>query len=142
MWIHGHAIYGKVSRTYRSWQAMKERCYKPKSINYGRYGGKGITVCERWRNSFVNFLADMGERPEGTTMDRKNSKGNYEPGNCRWATDDIQQQNRIDIGRPKGSKRVSNFNPFLDIDPHRLSPRWVAIHKELQPLSEKRVEAT
>lgn len=82
------------SRTYKSWQAMKERCTNPKQKGYPSYGGRGITVCERWR-TFGNFLADMGERPAGHTLDRyPNNGGNYEPGNCRWATPRDQARNR------------------------------------------------
>lgn len=73
---------------------MRERCYNPKHIAYHRYGGRGITVCDRWRNSFEAFLADMGARPEGRTLDRVNNNGNYEPSNCRWATPKEQRANQ------------------------------------------------
>lgn len=92
---HGHASKngnGK-SLTYKCWRSMMQRCYREKDNNYLRYGAKGITVCERWHD-FVNFLADMGEVPEGLTIDRKDSKGNYEPDNCRWATQTEQVRNR------------------------------------------------
>ncbi len=78
--------------TYRSWNSMRSRCLNPKRNCYHRYGGDGITVCDRWA-LFANFLADMGERPEGTTLDRINNAGNYEPGNCRWATPKQQRSN-------------------------------------------------
>lgn len=71
---------------YATWYGMKDRCQNKRAANYGRYGAIGVTVCARWQ-SFENFLADMGPRPEGKTLDRHpNPAGNYEPGNCRWAT--------------------------------------------------------
>lgn len=82
-----------ASGTYRSWDAMKTRCTNPNVKSYQDYGAKGITVCERWVHSFENFLADMGERPHGTTLDRIENSMGYEPGNCRWATKEIQQRN-------------------------------------------------
>jgi hypothetical protein len=79
---------------YRSWDGMKARCLNPKAVNYEGYGGRGISVCERWRTSFTNFLHDMGPRPVGTTLDRRDNDGNYEPGNCRWVTPTEQNANR------------------------------------------------
>ena len=89
---HGHAG-RKKSPTYLSWRSMKLRCTNPSQPGWARYGGAGITVCARWQ-TFDNFLADMGERPEGMTLDRIDSHGNYEPSNCQWATRKTQQQNR------------------------------------------------
>jgi hypothetical protein len=86
-----HGMYG--TPTYNSWTAMRARCYRRGCNGYKNYGGRGITVCERWRSSFENFLADMGERPDGMTLDRINVEGNYEPGNCRWATKSEQRKN-------------------------------------------------
>lgn len=76
--------------TWVSWRCMLSRCYNPHNTAYARYGGTGIRVCERWL-TFANFFEDMGTRPAGTTLDRLNADGNYEPGNLRWAT--IEQQN-------------------------------------------------
>jgi hypothetical protein len=98
---HGHARNRKDSPgygtgTYHSWQQMKDRCLNPKTKHWKHYGGRGIKVCARWAgpDSFKNFLADMGEKPPGLTIDRVNNDGNYEPGNCRWATRKQQSQNR------------------------------------------------
>jgi hypothetical protein len=82
------------TKTFQSWRSMRARCYIATSHRFDRYGGRGIAVCDRWRDSFVAFLADMGERPAGKTLDRINNDGNYEPGNCRWATSSEQGRNR------------------------------------------------
>jgi hypothetical protein len=89
---HGGAC-GKKSRTYQAWLSMKRRCYNARCPNYARWGGRGITVCDRWRQSFTNFLADMGRCPDGYSLDRIDNDGNYEPSNCRWATREQQMRN-------------------------------------------------
>lgn len=91
---HGHTLKGKYSPTYISWKAMRQRCRDPKYWQYSDYGARGIAVCERWRDSFANFLADMGERPAGRTLDRIDNSRGYEPENCRWATSEEQNQNK------------------------------------------------
>lgn len=87
-----HAMTG--TGTYRSWLAMRVRCTDPKHHAWKNYGGRGITVCDRWMESFENFYADMGDRPSGRSLDRVDNDGNYEPGNCRWATRSEQARNK------------------------------------------------
>lgn len=96
---HGHAQGDRPTRTWSSWRSMIKRCTDPRHGSWQRYGGRGISVCVRWRESFSNFLADMGERPEGMTLDRIDPDGNYEPGGCRWATPVEQRHNRSTNGR-------------------------------------------
>lgn len=91
-WKHGYTA--KNSKAYRTWHGMKNRCYNEKDDDYKRYGARGITVCDRWKDSFENFLEDMGEPEASLSLDRiDNSKG-YSPDNCRWADWFTQAQNR------------------------------------------------
>lgn len=91
---HGHARRGHEVTEYRVWASMKQRCGNPNNIRYNAYGGRGIRVCDRWAESFENFISDMGYRPSSDhTIDRINVNGNYEAGNCRWVTKHDQYRN-------------------------------------------------
>lgn len=103
-------IHGKSNSTeYQSWKAMKNRCYRKSFKQYADYGGRGIRVCERWVNSFENFLADMGEKPsEKHTLDRIDINSDYEPSNCRWVDYSEQIINqRLRHDNTSGHKGVS-----------------------------------
>jgi hypothetical protein len=90
---HGHSRRGQRTATYDTWLSMRQRCWNPRHARYADYGGRGITIDQRWW-TFRGFLADMGERPAGTTLDRRDKDGPYGPGNCRWATVSEQNRNR------------------------------------------------
>lgn len=94
-----HGLY--KTPTNMSWSSAKNRCNNPNNKDFVHYGGRGIKMCVRWER-FENFLEDMGEKPKGLTLDRVDNNGNYEPGNCRWAT--YSQQNRNQRRRCKGAQ--------------------------------------
>jgi hypothetical protein len=96
---HGHKVGGRESPTHVTWRSLLERCLNPHAANFARYGGAGIMVCEAWKD-FTRFLADVGERPAGKTLDRIDGSLGYEPGNVRWATPMEQAKNR----RPRQSR--------------------------------------
>jgi hypothetical protein len=91
---HGYAKRNQRHPLYKLWSGMIQRCEYKKHVSYKDYGGRGITVCARWRNSFQAFLDDMGERPKGTTLDRNDNNKGYNKANCRWATHSEQSANR------------------------------------------------
>lgn len=114
--------------TYRIWIAMRSRCNNPKTANYDKYGGRGIKVCERWDNSFAHFLADMGERPPGLSIEREDNDGNYKPGNCRWAT-------RSEQGRNMRRNRMVTHNGetlCMAAWAERLGIRWDTLYRRIK----------
>jgi hypothetical protein len=113
---HGHAKRTRKSSTYNSWAHMIHRCTNPNNSQWRDYGGRGITVCARWMK-FENFFADMGEAPKGLSLDRIDNDGNYEPGNCRWATRLVQQNNQ--------RMRKTNTSGFPGVYKNRCG-RWYA----------------
>ena len=106
---HGATTSTNKSKEYKAWQDMKSRCHNPNSCNYKNYGGRGITVCQEWRDSFEAFLSHIGYAPEGNRMsiDRINNDGNYEPGNVRWATPYQQVMNRRITKRGKTNGTIN-----------------------------------
>ena len=107
--------------TYRSWLSMRRCCNEPSHPQYKYYGGRGIKVCERWLK-FENFLADMGERPDGTTVDRIDGSKDYEPGNCRWATQ-AEQMNNTSRSVSYQGKTLKQWSQELGIKYHTLTYR-------------------
>jgi hypothetical protein len=104
--------------TYIAWRNLRSRCENKKDIGWHNYGGRGIKVCAQWRRSFLAFLADMGERPEGMSLDRIDVNGNYEPANCRWASTAQQSSNRrsnVWIEHDGAKRTVSEWSQITGI---------------------------
>lgn len=92
--IHGHCRRRHRSQEFKTWVGMIRRCSDPNLNGWHNYGGRGITVCTRWKDDFRNFLADMGPKPKGLTIERINNDGNYDPDSCQWATRKEQNNNK------------------------------------------------
>jgi len=105
-----------TSSEYRAWFSLIQRCTKPEHKQYKNYGGRGITVCERWLYSLKNFYEDMGECPTGKQIDREDNDGNYEPQNCRWVTPHEQSLNR--------RMPTNNTSGFIGVN--RYYDKWMA----------------
>lgn len=127
---HGAARRGlnktQLGKTYAAWSLMKYRCQNPRCPAYKDYGGRGIEVCQRWHR-FDNFLADMGEKPIGGTLDRIDNNGPYSPGNCRWATHIIQCNNTrrtVYFSHAGVTQPLTVWAKKLGIDPNTLRHRF------------------
>lgn len=111
--------------TWLTWKAIHSRCKDPNASGYKRYGGRGITICERWKE-FMKFYDDMGKRPIGKTIDRINNDGNYEPSNCRWATPSEQAKNRI---MPKRGPYKNSKSGYVGVYWNKETNNWRASKK-------------
>lgn len=136
---HGCGTRGRTTPEYRSWKGMKERCRNPKSPNWKNYGGRGISICERWLK-FENFLFDMGKCPFGKSIERINNNGNYCPENCKWATALEQQNNRRNnrvISFNGETMTVYQWGRKLNMIPETLSlrfKRWGIVSRSFEPI--------
>lgn len=137
---HGHSKREGNTGTYISWLAMHTRCNNPKATDYEYYGGRGIKICERWNSSFDNFLADMGEKPKGLTIDRIDNSGNYEPGNCTWATRHHQMQNtrftRLNPAKVRMIRRLYKDLQFTKVElAYAFKVSWDCISKVINRIT-------
>ena len=108
--------HGKTHTTeYHIWLSMNQRCSNPNVVQYDRYGGRGIKVCNRWKNSFELFLQDMGKRPKGHSIERKNNDGNYCPSNCIWATYKTQGRNKVNNHRLTFRGETKNISEWAEV---------------------------
>jgi hypothetical protein len=116
---HGGSHRGKHTPEYKTWAGMKKRCYDENNNTFINYGGKGVKMCERWLESFDNFLADMGRKPSPKhSIDRLDSSGDYSPENCRWATQQQQANNKSSnrvISYKGQSKTIAQWSRVLNM---------------------------
>ena len=125
---HGHSTRKKITSEYACWASMIQRCHNPNHKFYYRYGGRGISVCSRWRNDFKNFLSDMGERPIGLTIERVNLNGDYSPENCVWADWSKQNLNKNNAIRILHLGKELTMKEYADL--HGIS--YQAVAKQVQ----------
>ena len=127
-----------IAPEYRVWTNMKTRCFNQGNRQFANYGARGITVCDRWRDSFESFLADMGRCPPGLTLDRINNDGNYEPGNCRWATRQQQARNRRSTRLTMAA--MSEVSSLLDsgVGSRKIARRFGVTRGAIQNIAKKK----
>ena len=126
------------------WRSMINRCHRPEVENYPNYGGRGIAVCDRWRNSFDAFMSDMGERPPGGTIERRDNDGPYSPENCFWATRTVQAKNKRNnrlITANGRTMTMADWARELGINPaailYRIRAGWTAERAVTEPAPER-----
>ncbi len=117
-----------ATKIHARWRAMISRCHNPKSISYKNYGARGIIVCDAWRNSFEAFVNDMGQIPDGMTIDRIDGNGNYEPGNCKWSSQNDQSNNR------RNNYLITAFGQTLTLTQwaNKIGISWGVIRQRLE----------
>lgn len=143
---HGQGRTRHISREYRAWQEAKKRCENPNATGYSAYGGRGIRMCVEWAADFVTFVHDMGPCPDGYELDRIDSDGHYEPGNCRWASEEVQQNNRRSnhyLDMADGSTMtLTQYARFMGVSPRlfqeRLTAGWSIGEAICAPLGARR----
>lgn len=113
---HGDAPNSGKSKEYTTWMGIKSRCYNKNVRSYKSYGGRGIHVCDRWLNSYENFLLDMGRAPSPKhSIERKNNNGNYDPDNCKWATDEEQRSNTSTLRKITFNGQTKSISQWADV---------------------------
>jgi len=123
---HGHARNGKMSKTYRAWESMRNRCSNPNHNRYKDWGGRGISVCSRWQGNqgFETFLADMGECPGRFVIDRIDNDGDYEPENCRWIDYKTSARNRRGIKLTQDDVDTIRKMSLLGLTQHEIASQF------------------
>jgi len=135
MIIHGHNRRGKTTKEYRSWYHMKTRCYNKKRPYWKYYGGRGIKVCDRWKDSFVNFLSDMGNKPTSKhSLDRIDNNGDYSPDNCKWSTSKQQTRNKRSNIMIEYNGKIQCLNDWAKELEIKRTTLWMRIYKYHLPL--------
>lgn len=123
-------LHGMIKTSeYNSWTCMKQRCYNKKHMAYSQYGGRGITVCDKWRNSFLAFYRDMGDKPSSRhSLDRIDNNGNYEPSNCKWSTYEEQQHNTRTYKTNTSGRRGVSWNKREKVWCARIFPNHGSVY--------------